>query len=172
MVFVTKSTTFNIKAMAENYNTTYEVCPHCGEEVELKAELSVQTCPKCGKRIVTCSMCRACNTRYGGNYCNSCCLEYQAETENEELSKTITIWRAEEKVRLMAENEQIEDRVYELIQSLVEGYISEVNAGNTIVDCDCNPCTGEDADGSMWYDEVREEVKKTLFEKLSEFFQK
>ena len=38
---------------------TYEVCPHCDHEVELDAELKVQTCPVCGKRIVTCSMCRA-----------------------------------------------------------------------------------------------------------------
>ena len=56
--------------------------------------------------------------------------------------------------------------------SLVDGYISEINAGNTIVDCNGNPCTGEDADGSMWYDEVREDAKKIIFEKLSEFFRK
>lgn len=63
-------------------NKTYEVCPHCGEEVELKAELMVQTCPSCGKRIVTCSMCRACDTE--DNYCTNCCLSYQAEVENKE----------------------------------------------------------------------------------------
>lgn len=156
----------------DNPGVTYEVCPHCGEEVELVAFLGVQSCPHCGKRIVTCSMCRACNTPYGNNYCNNCCLEYQAEVENAELDKTVTIQRAEGKVRELAENEQIEDRVYELAQSLVDGYISEINAGNTIVDCDGNPCTGEDADGSMWYDEVREDAKKIIFEKLSEFFRK
>jgi predicted RNA-binding Zn-ribbon protein involved in translation (DUF1610 family) len=59
---------------------TYEVCPYCGEEVELDAELKVQTCPNCGKRIVTCSMCRACDT--GGPYCVRCCLDYQAKAEN------------------------------------------------------------------------------------------
>ena len=65
----------------ENY-TTYEVCPHCGEEVELNAELAVQTCPNCGKRIVACSMCRATDANDGKNYCSNCCLCYQAEAEN------------------------------------------------------------------------------------------
>ncbi len=64
---------------------TYEVCPHCGEEVELKNELMVQTCPNCGKRIVTCSMCRACDT--GEKYCSLCCLDYQAKVENKELGR-------------------------------------------------------------------------------------
>ena len=74
--------------MTEEFNTTYEVCPHCGEEVALDAELKVQTCPKCGKRIVTCSMCLACDDRlYGNNYCNNCCLEYQAEQENLNMEK-------------------------------------------------------------------------------------
>jgi len=63
-------------------NKTYEVCPHCGKEVELNAELKVQTCPNCGKRIVTCSMCRA--TECNENYCAKCCLCYQAEVENKE----------------------------------------------------------------------------------------
>ena len=61
-------------------NTTYEVCPHCNAEVELNAELKVQTCPHCGKRIVTCSMCRACDT--GINFCYHCCLSHQAKVEN------------------------------------------------------------------------------------------
>ena len=62
--------------------TTYEVCPHCEAEVELNAELAVQTCPNCGKRIVTCSMCRACDANDGKSYCANCCLCYQAEAEN------------------------------------------------------------------------------------------
>ena len=66
------------------YKHTYEVCPHCEEEVELKAELSVQTCPHCGKRIVACSMCRAC-VECDENYCTNCCLCYQAEVENKEM---------------------------------------------------------------------------------------
>ena len=70
---------------------TYEVCPYCGEEVELDAELKVQTCPNCGKRIVSCSMCRASDT--GGPYCVRCCLEYQAKAENkdkEDISELTT----------------------------------------------------------------------------------
>lgn len=85
--------------MAEDNNTTYEVCPHCGQEVALKAELMVQTCPVCGKRIVTCSMCLACDDKlYGSNYCNNCCLEYQAEQENLNNEKF------EEFKRLMADH--------------------------------------------------------------------
>ena len=49
----------------------------------LEPELKVQTCPNCGKRIVTCSMCRACDTPE--NYCTNCCLSYQAKVENEEM---------------------------------------------------------------------------------------
>lgn len=64
-------------------NTTFEVCPFCEEEVELNAELMVQTCPHCGKRIVACSMCRASeDTEH--NYCTHCCLDYQARVENQE----------------------------------------------------------------------------------------
>ena len=66
----------------EKKHVTYEVCPHCEEEVRLDAELKVQTCPNCGKRIVTCSMCRACDTPE--NYCTHCCLDYQARVENAE----------------------------------------------------------------------------------------
>ena len=34
-----------------NDNYTYEVCPYCDEEVQLDADLKVQTCPHCGKRL-------------------------------------------------------------------------------------------------------------------------
>ena len=64
---------------------TWEVCPHCEEEVMLDAELKVQTCPNCGKRIVTCSMCRACDNPDGVPYCANCCLDYQAKAENGEI---------------------------------------------------------------------------------------
>ena len=64
---------------------TYEVCPHCGEEVELRNELMVQTCPHCGKRIVTCSMCCACDS--GIDFCRHCCLDYQARVENQEKGR-------------------------------------------------------------------------------------
>lgn len=68
------------------YNETYEVCPHCEKEVILQAELKVQTCPNCGKRIVTCSMCRAVSD-LKKNYCTNCCLAYQADAENKENMK-------------------------------------------------------------------------------------
>ena len=68
-----------------DFEHAYEVCPHCEEEVMLDPELKVQTCPNCGRRIVTCSMCRACDT--GERYCALCCLDYQAKVENEELQE-------------------------------------------------------------------------------------
>ena len=55
----------------------------------LEPELKVQTCPECGKRIVTCSMCRACDTP--DNYCSKCCLCYQAERENEEMEERLRL---------------------------------------------------------------------------------
>ena len=60
----------------------YEHCPHCDAEVALKAELSVQTCPNCGKRIPACSMCMATDANDGKKYCSNCCLCYQADVEN------------------------------------------------------------------------------------------
>ena len=66
---------------------TYEWCPYCDTEVELDAELKVQTCPNCGKRIVTCSMCRACDANDGKHYCSNCCLAYQEDIENKEMEE-------------------------------------------------------------------------------------
>jgi len=64
--------------------TTSEYCPFCDTVVELDPELKVQTCPHCGMRIVTCSMCRAADANDGKNYCSRCCLNYQATVENKE----------------------------------------------------------------------------------------
>lgn len=36
---------------------TYEMCPYCGTESEVIAEMGVQRCSCCGKAIVICSMC-------------------------------------------------------------------------------------------------------------------
>ena len=63
---------------------TQEYCPHCDTIVELDAELKVQTCPNCGKRIVTCSVCRAVDCENIAP-CKFCPLCYQAAKENEEL---------------------------------------------------------------------------------------
>ena len=64
---------------------TWEVCPHCDTEVELDATLSVQKCPNCGKHIVACSMCTACNEEK--DYCGNCCLCHQADELNEDEEK-------------------------------------------------------------------------------------
>ena len=74
-----------------DFDFAHEVCPFCDAEVKLDPELKVQTCPNCGKRIVTCSMCRACDS--GEDYCTKCCLNYQAKVENEEAE-------AEREIRL------------------------------------------------------------------------
>jgi len=39
------------------YRKTYELCPHCGREVELKAVMKLQKCPNCHKQIIPCSLC-------------------------------------------------------------------------------------------------------------------
>lgn len=67
-----------------DYDKVIEYCPHCDEYVNLEPELKVQTCPHCGKRIPTCSMCRAVDENDGKNYCSNCCLCKQAELENKE----------------------------------------------------------------------------------------
>lgn len=67
----------------EKKEYTYEICPYCGGEVELDAELKVQTCSNCGKHIVTCSMCLASSDNVEG-CCKSCPLEYLADKMNEE----------------------------------------------------------------------------------------
>jgi len=61
---------------------TYEVCPHCENEVELDAELKVQKCPVCGKMIVTCSMCR--NSELNYKCSSDCCLSVLAHSLNAE----------------------------------------------------------------------------------------
>lgn len=38
---------------------TTELCPHCGEEVTLVAELTKQTCTNCQEKIIACSMCES-----------------------------------------------------------------------------------------------------------------
>ena len=83
---------------------------------------------------------------------------------------TITIDQAEQEVRALMNKEQIEDRVYELAQELATKYIDKVAEENTIIDCDGRPCTEDDGSGEMWYDEVRDEVMKGLFEMISDFF--
>lgn len=78
--------------------------------------------------------------------------------------KAISIFDAEQKVREFANKELIEDRVYELAQSLADKYIKQVEDEYGV------ECDGESVDGSMWYDEVKEDTMKILFEKLDAFF--
>lgn len=88
------------------------------------------------------------------------------------MKTNINIFDAEQKVREMANNEMIEDRIYELAQELTEGYICRIHANNEVLDADGNPCDmlNPDRDGSMWYDEVRDDAMRILFEKMGEFF--
>ena len=43
-----------------NKNITDELCPHCGKEVVLLAEMKAQKCPECGRWIAPCSLCEEC----------------------------------------------------------------------------------------------------------------
>ena len=76
--------------------------------------------------------------------------------------KPISIFDAEQKVREFANNELVEDRVYELAQDLVNKYIGKVEGEFAIID--------ENGDDTMWYDDVREDAMKIIFEKLDAFF--
>lgn len=76
--------------------------------------------------------------------------------------KPISIFDAEQKVREFANKELVEDRVYELAQGLVNKYINKVEEEFAITD--------ENGDDTMWYDEVREDAMKIIFEKLDAFF--
>lgn len=84
--------------------------------------------------------------------------------------KPISIFDAEQKVREFANKELIEDRVYELAQDLVNGYIKKVEDEYAVTDENGVECDGECGDGYMWYDEVREDAMKIIFEKLDIFF--
>ena len=76
--------------------------------------------------------------------------------------KPISIFDAEQKVREFANKELVEDRVYELAQDLVNKYIGKVEEEFAITD--------ENGDDTMWYDDVREDAMKIIFEKLDAFF--
>lgn len=43
--------------MINLYDTCYEVCPECGEEVVLETKFCMQVCPNCGKPIAPCNLC-------------------------------------------------------------------------------------------------------------------
>lgn len=76
------------KKSDKNSEKTEEHCPFCDEVVELDPELKVQRCPKCGKHIVTCSMCIAVCDELMGEVglkavdCSNCVLCKQAEYLN------------------------------------------------------------------------------------------
>jgi predicted RNA-binding Zn-ribbon protein involved in translation (DUF1610 family) len=49
------------------YDTCWEMCAECEEEVMLKTEFRMQVCPNCGKPIAPCNLC-------GGNCVTPCPL--------------------------------------------------------------------------------------------------
>ena len=53
---------------------TYEMCPHCGNEVVLYAEKKEQICPDCKMWIAPCSMCEGCK--------RNCHIEQECEKLN------------------------------------------------------------------------------------------
>ena len=84
--------------------------------------------------------------------------------------KPISIFDAEQKVREFANKELVEDRVYELAQDLVNKYIDKVEEEFAITDVNGVECVGESCVDTMWYDDVREDAMKIIFEKLDAFF--
>ena len=84
--------------------------------------------------------------------------------------KPISIFDAEQKVREFANKELVEDRVYELAQDLVNKYIDKVEEEFAITDVNGGEYVGESCDGTMWYDNVRDDAMKIIFEKLDAFF--
>lgn len=66
----TESITEERMSSCKTYNMekTYELCPLCGEEVELTTDKMVHRCPSCGEKILACSMCE-------GESCSKCPYE-------------------------------------------------------------------------------------------------
>ena len=63
-------------------DTVEEYCPYCENEVYLKNEFKVQTCPDCGHAIVPCSICPL-------DECRSVCpLDALCRQKNEELEES------------------------------------------------------------------------------------
>lgn len=80
------------------------------------------------------------------------------------MKTKIDIFVAEEIVRQLAEKENIEDRVYEFVQSLADGYVEQVVNEYDVDDAELDS-------GSEWYDEVHEEIYEKIFNELAKFFQ-
>lgn len=140
----------------------YEVCPHCNEGVMLEPELKVQTCPNCGKRIVACSMCLACETTE--NYCSKCCLAYQARIENEEME-------AERKLKLANQFSEVRCDFFDDASGywLVDAWRSDDDDEGGVVVAKINPETLEVAYNNPEYAKdslVMDVVKNKLREIL------
>ena len=58
-------------------NRVFELCPRCGNEVELSAEMVIQPCPNCNAYIVPCSLCDCNNTQ-----CSNCELAMMCDEKN------------------------------------------------------------------------------------------
>lgn len=102
----------------EELDGTYEVCPHCGAEVKLDAELKVQVCPNCGKHIVPCSMCLALDSKQVG-YCSKCCLCYLAEQENEIIAENERLERERKEREIDAIDREYEGKgIFQIVNEI------------------------------------------------------
>ena len=77
--------------MAYKYKTTYEMCPHCEQEVRIKNIFEIQDCPKCKCPILPCSICDATNENVPSPKCScdKCPLdtpEYKERLVNRAMS--------------------------------------------------------------------------------------
>lgn len=65
---------------------------------------------------------------------------------------------------------KVEDEVYNLAHELCNKAIKKLEQKYKIVDIDGEECTEESRDGSMWYDDFRDDFVKGFFEKLSDWY--
>lgn len=77
--------------MKDNADFVYEICPVCGEEVKLKAEMKIQKCPSCGNQILPCSLCDSdeCD-------CSNCPLECERNSSFDVFYRDSIVYKSKE----------------------------------------------------------------------------
>ena len=69
------------------YDTCWEFCHYCNNEVELKTKWEVQTCPICGHALAPCNLCYPYTTN-----CASCPLSKECDAKNEAFKDADAFW--------------------------------------------------------------------------------
>lgn len=81
-----------MKKIKKQKNVIYELCPICGNEVELPAEKGFHECPNCKNLILACAMCDTDNTS-----CSNCNYEKELK-EIDNIAKELYdgLWYTDE----------------------------------------------------------------------------